>query len=309
MHHLQFKASLRGVLAFSPTPFTAEDELDLHALAEHVDFLCRSGVPVVVVCGGVGEFFSLEMEEYRACIRTAVEAVGGRCIVAAGIGHSTRIARKLATFAEDVGVDGLMINPPYFIQPSEEGLLAHYRGIADATSLGMIVFSTPGSVYTASALERLAEVESVVALKDEHGDLKLFGEMVERLGDRYTWINGMAEILAGPYATAGAQAMTSGLVNFAPALSLEIWRCAQAGEWTRLRQLVAEQARPIARLRERKKGYQIAIIKEAMNLLDRRGGHVRPPVTPVATADRQELREVLKKLTLAAPAEAAAVTA
>ena len=306
MQHDAFKASLRGVLAFSPTPFTADDEVDLDGLAQHVDLLCRSGVPVVVVCGGVGEFFSLEMDEYRACIRTAVEAVAGRSIVAAGIGHSTRIARQLAAYAEQVGADGLMINPPYFVQPSEEGLVAHYRGIADATSLGMIVFSTPPSVYTAASLARLAEVDNVVALKDEHGDLKLFGEMVERLGDRYTWINGMAEVLAGPYAASGAQAMTSGLVNFAPALSLEVWRCARGGEWARLQQLIAEQARPIARLRERKKGYPIAIIKEAMNLLGLRGGHVRAPVMPVAEEDRQELRQVLERMALAAaPAYAA----
>lgn len=295
MHHLELKRQLRGVMAFATTPFTADDEVDLGGLAQHVDFLCRARVPVVVVCGGAGEFFSLEMDEYQAVIRTAVEAAAGRAVLVAGIGHSTRIARKLAAYAERVGADGLMINPPYLVQPSEDGLHAHYRGLADATSLGMIVFSTPGAVYSAAGLARLADVETVVAVKDEHGDLRLFGEMVERLGDRYTWINGMAELLAGPYAAAGAQAITSGIVNLDPGLTRAVWDAANAADWATLSRLLSERVRPIARLRERRKGYPIAVIKEAMNLLGMPGGHVRSPLVPLTDQDRHDLRQALKQ--------------
>src|SRR4051794_15496370 len=234
MHPQQLKERLRGVIAFTPTPFTGDDRVDYDGLARQVDFLCRSGAHVVVVCGGVGEFFSLELDEYRDSIRVGVEAAAGRVPVLAGIGHSTRIACGLAEHAERVGADGLMINPLYFIEPSEAGILRHYRELGQASGLGVMMFSTRNAVYGPDTVARLAEVESVVALKDEWGDLKLFVETKERLGDRMAWINGMAEVLAAPYFAAGAQAFTSGIVNFAPELTLAVWQAGAAGDWAEL---------------------------------------------------------------------------
>ena len=287
------KGRLRGVIAFTPTPCTPEDHVDLDGLARQVDFLCRTGAQVVVVCGVVGEFFSLELDEYRDCIRVAVEATASRVPVLAGIGHSTRIACKLADYATTAGADGLMINPLYFVDPAEDGIVQHYRELARASGLGMMMFSTRGSVYASRTIERLAEIEEVVALKDEYGDLKLFIEMKERLGTRLAWINGMAETLAAPYFAAGAAAFTSGIVNFAPELSLAVWEAGCAGRWDDLNDLVATRIRPLARLREKRNGYQIAVVKEAMNMLGLPGGGVRSPLVPMADEDREELRRAL----------------
>ncbi len=292
------RRKLRGVLAFAPTPFTPDDQVDREGLARHVDFLCRSGVHGIVVCGGTGEFFSLDLDEYRSVIRTAVEAAGRRVPVLAGIGHSTRVACRLAEHADAAGADGLMINPFYFVEPSEDGVLHHYRTLARATGLGMLVFSTRGAVYTPAMVERLAEIDTVMAFKDEYGDLKMFIETKERLGDRLVWINGMAETLAAPYFAAGAQAFTSGIVNFAPQLSLAVWDAGAAGRWEELHDLVAHKIRPLAALRERRKGYSIAVVKEAMNLLGMPGGTVRLPLVPLDPQDREDLRTVLKELGL-----------
>ena len=297
---LQLKDALRGVIAFAPTPFTADDKVDYDGLAQHVDFLARSGAHVVVVTGGVAEFFSLDLDEYRDCIRVGVEAVGGRVPVLAGIGHSTKIACGLAAHAERCGADGLMINPLYFLQPSERSALRHYSELAQATGLGMMMFSTAGSVYTADTVARLAEVDNVVALKDEWGDLKLFIETKERLGDRMAWINGMAEVMAPAYFGAGAQAFTSGIVNFAPQLTLAIWEAGARGDVAGASRLIGETIRGLAKLRERQKGYHISIVKEAMNLLGMPGGHVRAPLVPVAPADVADLRAELVRLGLLA---------
>ena len=111
---------LRGVLAFTPTPFAADGRLDVDGLAAHVDYLVQSGAHVVVVCGGAGEFFSLDMDEYRTAMRTAAEAAHGRVPVVAGMGHATRVASRLAEYAAAAGVDGLMINPQYFVEAPDE---------------------------------------------------------------------------------------------------------------------------------------------------------------------------------------------
>ncbi|MCC6792270.1 MAG: dihydrodipicolinate synthase family protein [Thermomicrobiales bacterium] len=299
MHPNELKDKLRGVIAFSPTPFTTDDRVDYDGLAKHVDFLATSGAGVVVVCGGVAEFFSLELEEYRECIRVGVEAVGGRVPVLVGIGNSTRVACGLAEHAAKAGADGLMINPTYFLQPSEEGMLRHYRELGKV-GLGMMMFSTVGAFVTPAMVERLSDVDEVVALKDEYGDLKLFIETKEKLGDRMAWINGMAEVLAPAYFGAGAQAFTSGIVNFAPQFSLDVWNAGIAGDQALLQRVIKEKIRPLAKLRERQRGYHITVVKEAMNLLGMPGGEVRSPLTPLAPADREDLRRTLIDLGLLA---------
>ena len=108
----------------------------------------------------------------------------------------------------------------------------------------------------------------------------------------------MAEMLAAPYFAAGAGAFTSGIVNFAPALSLAVWELGSAGRWDELNALVATKIRPLAAMRERRKGYPIAVVKEAMNLLDLAGGAVRLPLMPMLPADRDELRRLLIDLEL-----------
>jgi 5-dehydro-4-deoxyglucarate dehydratase len=292
------KQSLRGVIAFTPTPFRADESIDYDALSVQVNRLIANGAHVVVVCGGVGEYVSLTLDEYRECIRVAVDAAGGRVPLLAGIGHSTRIASDLAAFAASTGANGLMINPLYFIDPPDDGLEAHYRAIADSSGLGMMIFSTNGQVYGPDLVERLAAIDEIVALKDEWGDMRLFIETRERLGDRLAWVNGMAESLAVPYFAAGAQAFTSGIVNFAPNLVLDVWRLGFAGKTAELDTLIATKIRPIAKMREKRKGYSIAVIKEAMHLLEYCENTVRLPLRPMLDEDRAALHALMVDLGL-----------
>ncbi len=293
----QLKHKLRGVIAFAPTPFQPDETLDLNSLSNHLDFLCRSNVKTIVVCGGVGEFFALDDAEFGEVVRASVSAVAGRATLLAGIGASTRRACALAECAASAGVDGLMVNPIHFLRPSEDGWVAHYDALARAAGLGLMVFSTAGVTYSADGLGRLAEIPEVIAFKDELGDLKLFGELVDRLGDRLTWINGMAETWLAPYVSLGAQGVTSGMVNVVPELSLELWDAAIGSRWGDLAKLLHRGPRQLARLRERRNGYPIVVIKEALNLLGRPGGGVaRLPLVPLAEEDREELRSILRLL-------------
>lgn len=289
---------LRGVLAFTPTPFTPDGGMDANGLAAHVDYLIRNGAHVVVVCGGAGEFFSLDMDEYRTAIKTAADAARGRVPVIAGIGHGTRVAVRLAEHAASVGVDGLMIHPHYFVEASDDGLVRHYETLARATGLGMMIYSTKGSPATTALVRRLAGIEEVIALKDEHGDLAAFTEMKHALGPRLVWINGMAEMHAPAYFTAGAQAFTSGIVNFAPRITLGVWNAGAAGRTDEMENLIARSIKPLAALRERRRGYAIPVVKEAMNLLGLPGGTVRLPLVPIASEDREALRRTLIDLEL-----------
>jgi 5-dehydro-4-deoxyglucarate dehydratase len=289
----QLRDALRGIIAFTPTPFTPDDGLATDVLAAHVDRLAQLGGPVAV-CGAVGEFAALDLDEYRTAVSTTVDVVAGRVPVIVGVGLGTRIASDLAAHAARAGASGLLVNP-LGGDVTDEGLVRHYRSLAAASGLGLIVFSTRGQVYSVDQLARLADIDEVVALKDEWGDLRLFAEARERLGARFAWIDGMAELRAAEYVVLGAGAMTSGLVNVAPDLTTAIWVAANESRWDDLRGLVA-RARPFAALRARRPGYSIAVIKAALGLLGRPFGDVRAPLTPLTTADLDDLRVVLADL-------------
>jgi 5-dehydro-4-deoxyglucarate dehydratase len=289
---------LDGVLVLVPTPFTYDDRVDHEGLARHINHLCTIGVHGIVACGEIGEFFSLDLDEYRTVVRTVVEAARRRVPVLAGIGHSTRVACQLAHHAEMVGADGLMINPFYCVDPAEDGVVRHCEMLARATGLGMMVFSSKGAVCTPAMAERLARIDSVVAFKDENGDLRMFIETVERLGNRLVWVNGTAETLAAPYFAAGARVFTSAIANFAPHLSMAVWEAGTNGSWDDLNAIVAYKVRPVAALRERRKGYGVAVVKEAMNMLGMPGGIVRSPLVPLTLDDREDLRKILEELEL-----------
>lgn len=297
----ELRPLLRGVIAFAPTPFTEDDRLDEDGLARIVEDLVASGGPVAV-CGAVGEYPALDLDEYRAAMRVAVTAAAGRVPVIAGIGHGVRIAAGLAADAARAGVDGLMVDPFWFAEPSDDGLVAHYRALADASGLGLIAFSTKGQQYALDQLLRLAEVDGVVALKEEAGDAELFAAARGRIGARWAWISGMAELHVARYAAIGADAFTSGLINVAPELTRAVRDEAAAGRWDRVGELV-ERIRPFAALRAAAPGYSTAVIKEAMAMLGKPGGgRVRPPLARLAPADREHLRELLPSLGVAAVA-------
>jgi 5-dehydro-4-deoxyglucarate dehydratase len=216
------------------------------------------------------------------------------------VGHGTRIAAGLAEHAARAGADGLMVDPFWHAEPAVDGLAEHFRALSAASGLGLIVFSTAGQTYSLDRLLGLAEVDGVIGFKEEAGDAELFAEARRRIGERWAWINGMAELHVARYAALGADAFTSGLVNVAPDLTRGVRDAAEAGRWEQVGEL-GEVIRPFSALRARAPGYSTAVLKEAMAMLGRPGGgRVRPPLSRVARADREHLRELLPSLGVAA---------
>lgn len=299
----ELKERLAGVLAFNITPFKEDYSLDLDGLATLIDATSTSGVDAIVCTGGVGEFYALNAGEYKQVIRTTVEAACGRIPVIAGIGHTTAIACEMARFAEEVGADGLLINPPYFASPSLEGIYQHYQALGEVCSLGQIIFSTTQCAYPVEWVERLVDIPSVIGIKDEVGDIKSFVSMVERVGNRLAWINGMAEPLVPSYFASGATSFTTGIANFAPEIPIEIYHAARTGDFSTAQHLFSTKVSAIDRLRSKEKGYSIAVIKEAMAMLGLPSGPCRLPLTPLQPEDSKELRRILDSLELGGPAE------
>lgn len=291
----ELKQALRGIVGFGVTPF--HDDLSIHyeALRENAAHLAAQ-CDVIVPLGNNGEIYSLTPEERKAVGRAVVEEVRGRKPVVVGVGYALPVARELARAAEEYGADGILLLPPDFTSANEDGLFEYYRAVASATRLGIVLFQTQSFNFSVPLLERLAEIPNITGLKDEHGDMKQFVRQWKAVGSRIELLCGVGEILAPSYFALGVRGFTSGIINFMPQTPRRIWDLLQEGRLEEAARVVEQEAIPVFDLRKKRAGYTTLVIKEAMNLCGKRAGPVRPPLAPMTEADRQELRETLKRV-------------
>lgn len=291
----ELRSRLEGVIAFPITPFTADLELDLAALRENCEFMVAGGVHALVAAGGTGELYSLTPEEHRQVVAAVVQAVGGRVPVIAGTGYGVAIGAALARNAEEVGADGILMLPPYYVNADPEGLLDYYLGVAGATRLGVFPYSRDWVTFTPASLRKLAEIPNVIAYKDGQGDLRAFSRLRHAGGDRLLWLGGVGDDMVAGYFAAGAKGFTSSVANYMPEVSVELFEQAKAGNFERVRQITAEKIQTFYDLRVSRKGYEVSMVKEAMEMLGHKAGPVRPPLVNVAPPDRERLRAALEQ--------------
>src|SRR2546421_2638098 len=141
MRPTELRQALHGVISFPVTPFNADLSLDLPGLRKNLRALLKHPICAVVAPAGTGELYSLTPAEHLSVITACVEEVQGRVPVLAGTGFNPAIAAGLARQASAAGAEGILAFPPYYPSPDDDGLLAYYRGIADATPLGMLIYS------------------------------------------------------------------------------------------------------------------------------------------------------------------------
>lgn len=296
------KGVLRGVLAFPITPYAADGSVDLDAVHANASWLADSGLHGLVAPSGTGELFGLAVDECAAIVEATVEAAAGRIPVVAGVGFGPRVAADMARRAERAGASGILMLPPYYARPDPDALLAYYRTVGDATPLGVAVYARDGVTLAPAHLERLArDVPNLVGFKDGRGDVRLFQRLrehvSEQLGpDRLAWLAGTGDDLVGAYFAAGAEGFTSSLACFWPEASIEIYRLARAGDFRGLERLHQRVVRPFYEMRQRRHGYEVAVMKAAMDLLGHPAGPVRPPLADLRDSERAELRALLVRL-------------
>ena len=296
MSNRQFTAQLKGVFGFPVTPFTRDLALDLDALANNVDQMSSYPFCALVAAGGTGEIYSLTPDEADHVVATTVRAVNGRMPVVAGTGFNTVIGCDIARRAERAGAQAILILPPYYISAPESGLFAYYEAIGNATGLPVMIYSRDWAVFTPEGVERLtARVPNLVAWKDGQGDIRKLQRIMQHNGDRLAWFGGLGDDCAPGYFSTGIQAYTSSISNIAPQLSLDIADAGLKQDFARLNALMERYVHPLYAIRERARGYEVAVMKAAMEILGLRAGPVRPPLTncmPQDVADLERLMEI-----------------
>lgn len=213
------------------TPFASDGSLDLDAAARLATYLVDAGNDGLVVSGTTGESPTTTDAEKEALLRAVIEAVGDRAVVVAGSGtNDTRHAIELSRQAEKAGAHGLLVVTPYYNRPPQEGLLEHFRAVADSTGLPVMLYDIPGRTGTAIATEtllRLAEHERIVAVKDAKCDIAATTEVLARTDLAY--YSGADEANLA-WLSIGAVGMVSVVAHVAAREYVEMVRAVDAGD-------------------------------------------------------------------------------
>jgi 5-dehydro-4-deoxyglucarate dehydratase len=285
---------LRGVFGFPVTPLRFDYSLDLDALAQNVDRMAAHPFCAIVAAGGTGELYSLTSEEAEQVVKTTVEAVGGRMPVVAGTGFNASMGADIARRAEKAGAQCILALPPYYISAPEEGLFAYYEAIGQATGLPLMVYSRDWAVFSPEMVARLADrVSTLAAWKDGQGDTRRLQRIMQYNGDRLAWFGGLGDDAVPGYFAVGVQAYTSSISNIAPKLSLALADAGLRRDFHQLNKLMERYVNPLYALRERSRGYEVAVIKAAMEMLGMRAGPVRPPLMNCREKDLADLEKLM----------------
>ncbi|MFF3843705.1 5-dehydro-4-deoxyglucarate dehydratase [Streptomyces sp. NPDC002328] len=291
-----------GPLFFPVTAFGQDGSIDLDVYRAHVRRGVEAGAAAVFACCGTGEFHALTPEEFQDCVRAAVEETGGRVPVVAGAGYGTALAVRYARLAEAAGADGLLAMPPYLVVAAQEGLLRHYRELAAATALPVIVYQRDNAVLTPETVVELARTEGIIGLKDGTGDLDLMQRIVSAVrsevpGDDFLYFNGLptAEQTQLAYHGIGVTLYSSAVFCFAPEIALAFHRALTAGDRDTVHRLLDGFYRPLVELRALGRGYAVSLVKAAVRMRGLDVGEVRPPLHEPSEDHVKQLAEVIER--------------
>ncbi|HAR75079.1 MAG TPA: 4-hydroxy-tetrahydrodipicolinate synthase, partial [Psychrobacter sp.] len=188
------KTRLQGSMVALITPMLRDGTVDYKRLADLIDWQIEQGTHCLVAVGTTGESATLSMQEHSDVIRYFVQHVKGRVPVIAGTGANNTVeAIKLTQDAADAGADCALLVAPYYNKPPQEGLYQHYKAIAEAVNIPQMLYNVPGRTVVDIAqetVERLADIDNIVAIKDATGSVARGEQLIKAVGDRLVVLSG-----------------------------------------------------------------------------------------------------------------------
>lgn len=290
-----------GVLPAVTSQFDEGLALDLGSIEKMVDQLIVEGVHGVIALGTVGENNSLTAEEKRTVLARIVQTAAGRVPVITGVSElTTDAACAYAKDAAALGVDGLMVLPAMVYVPSNEELDWHFRKVAAATELPIMIYNNPAAYRISipvSVLQGWADIPNVVALKESAEDSRRFTDIFNACGDRFAVFAGLDD-LALEGLVLGARGWVSGLTNAFPQESIAIYDAVRAGDLDRARDIY-RWFLPLLHLDAQPNLVQC--IKLAEEVMGRGSERVRPPRLVLSGDERRNVIEMVERAAATRP--------
>ena len=286
---------ITGSLVAIVTPMHDDGSLDFPRLRSLIDWHIAEGTDGIVIVGTTGESPTVTVDEHCELIRVAVEHSAGRVPVIAGTGaNSTAEAVELARFAAQAGANAHLSVVPYYNKPTQEGLYRHFRTIAEAVELPLILYNVPGRTVADLANDtvlRLAEVPNIVGLKDATGNLDRACDLIERAPAEFGLYSG-DDMTSAAFLMLGGHGVISVTANVAPRAMHALCAAAVAGDMRTLRETNAGltglhrdlfcEANPIP-------------VKWAVARMSLIGDGIRLPLTPLSAAHHERVRAAMRK--------------
>ncbi len=280
------------------TPFDSSGAVDEKAYGDLINWQIASGIDFLVPCGTTGESVTLAEDEYRSVIRLCVHTAAGRVPVVAGAGsNNTAHAVHLARIAQECGADAILSVAPYYNKPTQEGLYLHFKAVAEAASLPIIVYNVPGRTgcnILPRTLFRLAAIETIVAVKEASGNLAQIMEVIIGQPPGFRTLSG-DDPLALAVTLLGGAGVISVVSNLIPAEMTRMIRLAVEGEAVESRRLHYRywelmnlnfvESNPIP-------------VKYALARMGRIGENYRLPMCPMAGENKEKMDAALRRVDL-----------
>ena len=285
----------KGAYTALVTPFK-DGKINYNKMAELIEFQINEGIDGLVVCGTTGESATLSDKEKRRLIKFTVETVNGRVPVIAGTGSNNTIHTiKLSKFAEKVGVDGLLLVTPYYNKSSQNGLIAHFKTIAESVTTPCILYNVPsrtGVNLLPDTVAKLAEVENIVGIKEASGNFSQLLELMAKVPKDFIVLSGNDDSIV-PLLSIGGKGVISVLSNIYPKDTHNMCQAFFLGETNYAKELQLRYANLIKALFIEPNPMPV---KDAMNILDMDVGNTRLPLVEVSSDTHEILKSVLYEL-------------
>lgn len=290
---------LRGCATALVTPFTSDGSIDEEALTRLLEYQLTGGVKLLVPCGTTGESATMtEAEDQRVIIRT-IELAKDRAHVIAGTGsNSTAATIQNSKIARDLGADAVLVVAPFYNKPTQPGLYAHFRAVAEAVDLPIVIYNVPGrtscNIAADTTLHLARDCENIVAVKEASGNLSQIMEILRGRPDGFRVLSGDDAITFALIAL-GADGLISVASNEAPELMARLVNLALAEKWAEAREL-HYRLLPLMEVNfiESSPGP----VKAGLAMMNLIGENYRLPLVPIQEKSRSALRAVLTELGL-----------
>ncbi|HHY74835.1 MAG TPA: 4-hydroxy-tetrahydrodipicolinate synthase [Bacillus bacterium] len=284
------------ILTAMVTPFNEQGAVDFNKVDKVVNHLIANGTEGIVVAGTTGESPTLSSDEKVALFKHVVEVVNGRVPVLAGTGsNNTQASIELTKKAEETGVNGIMLVVPYYNKPSQEGLYQHFKAIAEATTLPVMLYNIPGRSavnMTPETIIRLSKVENIVCVKEASGNLDAMAQIIEETDDSFSLYSGDDGMCLPVLAIGGV-----GVVSVAAhVIGNEMQEMVQAFVKGDLKGAAALHRKLLPMIKALFAAPSPAPVKAALQLKGIDSGSLRLPLVPLNEEELEALKKALQPI-------------
>jgi 4-hydroxy-tetrahydrodipicolinate synthase len=296
------KKSFQGTGTAMITPFRADGSVDERALRRFVDFQIGGGVDMLLPCGTTGEGATLDEDETDRVVRIVIEQSNRRVPVIVGAGsNSTSKAVQMTKRIKKLGADGVLSVGPYYNKPTQQGYYEHFRSIAEAENISIIVYNVPGRTggnIEAKTMLRLAEVPNIVAVKEASGNIGQIMDIIRDAPQDFSVLSG-DDAMALPVIAVGGHGVVSVVSNEAPAMMSAMINAALDGNLTRAKELHYKLL-PLMNINFIESNPIPA--KAALAMMGLIEENYRLPLVRMTAANREKLAKVVEETGLLQPA-------